>query len=122
MSAFGPPVGGLRTIRLVLVLVAAGVVALTFCVVLLFLSNSARVGQINDERFRNVVRTCEDVNQRHDASVRRLDELLAPRLKDATRAERARIKESRAATALLIESLTPHRDCARLARGQIDTN
>lgn len=122
MSAFGPPVDGLRTIRLVLVLVACGVVMNTAGVVVSFFLNSDRVDQINQERAQNVKRNCEDVNSRHDGALTTLDEILEARERTATPGERERLRGSRETTALLIDALVPKRDCAALVRQQVNTN
>lgn len=121
MSAFGPPVDGLRTLRIVVVLIAVGVCVNTCGVIVSFVLNSDRVDQINAERAQNVERNCDDINNRHDRTIGALDQILAKRLRSAGPAERARLRTSRETTVLLIEALVPQRDCARLAREQVDS-
>lgn len=118
MSALGPRANGLRTIRIVLAAIGIGMVALTCATVLLWFSNDARVRQINDERARNVTRSCEETNERHDATIRQLRNLVAG-IPDRGRRERA--EQGMASTVALINSLAPHRDCVALVRQQIDT-
>jgi hypothetical protein len=59
VSALGPRAGGLRTIRIALVLIAFGVMLNTVGVVVSFVLNADRVDQINDERLRNTQSSCE---------------------------------------------------------------
>jgi hypothetical protein len=120
VSAFGGErAGGLRTIRIVLVLVACGVCMNTAGVVTTFVLNSDRVDQINQERFTNVERNCLDVNARHDRAVRTVEGILSPRLAEAGPAERERLEASRETTVQIIEALTPKRDCQAFAREQV---
>lgn len=77
--------------------------------------------KINDERERNVRVNCEQTNARHDATIHQLDALIRQRAETATPRERERIDQSRASTVLLIDALTPKRDCDRLVRGQISS-
>lgn len=121
MTAFGPRAGGLRLIRIALVAIGVGVMLNTCGVVMTFFLNADRVAQINQERFENTRRNCEDVNRRHDRAVRTVSEILGPRLLNAKPAERARLEASRETTVLLIEALTPKRDCARVARELVQT-
>lgn len=119
MSAFGPPVDGLRTIRLSLVLIGVGVVVLTVLVVVLFFFNGDRIDQINAERAQNVERNCEDVNARNVAALRELDRLLAQRSAGASREQ---VRRSRQNTKALIDAMLPLRDCELLARQQVTKN
>lgn len=118
MSALGPRANGLRTIRIVLAAIGIGMVALTWATVLLWFSNDARVQQINDERARNVVRSCEETNQRHDATIRQLRDLVAS-IPDPARRDRA--EQGMASTVALIDALAPKRDCGALVAQQVDT-
>lgn len=77
--------------------------------------------KINDERERNVRANCEQINARHDATIRQLDALLAQRLRTASPADRERIEQSRASTVLLINALVPKRDCDRLVSEQVNS-
>ena len=121
MSLPGPErAGGIRLIRIVLVCLACGVVMNTAGVVTTFFLNADRVDQINRERLQNVTRNCEDVNARHDRAVRTVEQILGPRLEKAGPVERRRLEASRETTVLLIEALTPKRDCVALAREQVD--
>lgn len=116
MTALGPPAGGLRLIRLALVGLAVGVCVNTCGVVVSFVLNADRVDQINAERAENIRRNCEDVNARNHASRQALDKLLAQRM---TQASPERIRQSRANTRVLIDTLAPRRDCVALARDQV---
>jgi hypothetical protein len=116
MSAFGPPIDGLRVIRIVLVLIAVGVLALTMLVVILFAFNGDRIDQINEERAANIQRSCEDVNARNAAATRELDLLLEQRSSNATREQ---VERSRRTTKALIDALVPVRRCGDLVRQQV---
>lgn len=87
-----------------------------------FFSARNAIGQTTRERSQNVERNCADVNWRHDQAVRTVDRILDPRLRGAGRAERARLEASRETTVLIIEALTPKRDCVALARRQVKKN
>ena len=121
MTGFGPRAGGLRLIRIVLVLVAVGTVTNTSGMVALFLLNADRVDQINQERAENIRRACEDTNGRYAKTVRELDRLLAVRTREMTSSERKAVMASRAATVVLIASLAPRRQCDRVVKEQVDT-
>lgn len=121
MNGDGPRAGGLRLIRTLIVGLCIGVTVLSFATVLLWRSNDARVQQINNERAANVRRNCEDVNDRHRDTIQAVDELLAPRLKTATPAERKQMRASRDSTVLILNALVPMRDCDRLVRTQVAT-
>lgn len=84
-----------------------------------FFSARAAIGRTNGERARNSERNCLDVNVRHDRTIAALDSILAERLRTASPVERARLLTSRQTTVLLIESLTPKRDCGAYARQQV---
>lgn len=85
--------------------------------------NAQLTRQIQVERRQNVFRNCQDINDRHDNTIRQLDRLLTRRVREApTQAERDRLRLSRASTVLLIEALVPKRDCAALARQQVSSN
>jgi hypothetical protein len=116
----GPRAGGLRTIRIVLVLACVGIVANSIVVGALIGENAKRIRQVNEERAQNTIRNCEDVNRRHDNTIRALTGLYAIRIRDAPSAgDRERIRQSRTASVLLIEALTPKRDCVAFAREQV---
>lgn len=55
----------------------------------------------------NRVDVCRDVNARHDAAIRKLDDLIA----ELPKAQRRRAAAGRKYTVALIEALTPRRDC-----------
>lgn len=80
-----------------------------------FKNNAARVHQIQQERVESILRACRDENERHDATIHRLDELI----KRLPPEKRTRAVQSRAGTVLLINALAPHRDCATLARASV---
>lgn len=119
MSALGPRAGGLRLIRLVLVAVAFGTMINTSGGVVLFLLNSDRVDQINEERARNARLSCEDVNARNTAALRELDRLLE---RTPGRMSAAQVRRSRENTRALIDALAPRRDCAALVAQQVKSN
>ena len=122
MSPNGRPrVSGLRIMQIVLALVGVGVIAMGVLVGVLFGRVHAQFAAINNERARNVLVACRETNRRHDATIAELDRLLRIRTPHPTPAERRQIAQSRAATVLLIDALTPKRDCAALARRQVDT-
>lgn len=76
-------------------------------------SNQHRVEQINQERARNVRTSCEDINSRHDRSIVTLDKLIGRRAgsEEQTKAHKEQIRQSRANTVMLIDTLVPKRDC-----------
>lgn len=79
-----------------------------------------RIDQINQERASNIERSCREVNQRHDDTIKALDRVLERRLRDpVTPAERVRIRASRESTVLLIEALAPNRPCDQLVAEQV---
>lgn len=69
---------------------------------------------IQRERARSIRENCEAQNRRHDATIRRLDELIAK----APPTRKRRAVESRPGTILLIKELAPKRDCDELAKRQ----
>ena len=75
--------------------------------------------QIQDERAANTLRACRDVNQRHDDTIRALDELLKRAGRSASREQ---VERSRASTVLLIDALAPKRDCKRLVARQVGSS
>ena len=114
--------GGLRTIRLVLVLACLGIIANSVVGGVLISENVQRITEINEERRGNTIRNCMDVNRRHDNAVRALNLLYAERVRRVTGPrERELVRQSRVSSLLLIEALTPKRDCRRLAREQVQT-
>jgi hypothetical protein len=116
-----PRAGGLRTIRIVLVLACIGIIANSVVGGILIGENAQRINEVNEERYGNTIRNCADVNRRHDNALRALNVLYAERVRRVTGPrERELVRQSRVSSALLIEALTPKRDCRRLAREQID--
>ena len=81
---------------------------------------AALTQKIQDERARNVLTNCGDVNDRHDNAIRELDRIYERRIGSATRGERVRLRQGRDSTVLLIQALTPHRNCRALADRQVD--
>jgi hypothetical protein len=104
-------------------MVMLGLVLASFSVFLsawLFVRVQNAVDQSNRERAANVQRNCLETNDRHDNTIDALDTLLAVRLEAAqTKAERARLRDSRSNTVLLIDALSPRRDCDELVRRTI---
>ena len=100
--------------------------ALGIMVLLVFFgirANQHRVDQINAERARNVRLTCEDINRRHDQTIATLDAVILKRSKSEKQSKlrRQQIRQSRETTVLLINALTPKRDCDALVRNQVKT-
>lgn len=83
--------------------------------------NAGRTQQIQDERAANILRSCQEQNQRHDAAIRALDQLIAKAQTTAGPAQVERMRQSRASTVLLIDALAPMRDCPALVTRQVDT-
>lgn len=66
--------------------------------------------RIQDEREKSIRMSCEETNARYDAAIGQLDRLIA----QAPPERRARAREGRAGTVLLIDALVPKRDCDRV--------
>lgn len=114
-----PRAGGLRFLRYAVLSLMVMTIVMAVLIAVAFVLNADRVDQINQERAANVERNCEDVNRRHDRTLEALDQILARRVAAASPADRARLRESRATTALLINALVPRRDCGALAAQQV---
>ena len=76
--------------------------------------------QVQDERARNIFNNCRETNDRHVNTVRELDGIYEDRLRTANPAERARLKQGRDSTVLLIKAFLPIRDCRALVGRQVD--
>ena len=135
---------GLRIMRGVLVAVGVGVICLSILVGVLFGRVHAQFVALNAERTHNILTSCRQTNQRHDDTVAALDRTmlerltgekvplslpdrkvraeLAAALKKADPPLRRRAQQGLASTVLLIDALSPHRDCTDLARRQVDTD
>lgn len=81
-------------------------------------ANARLTRQIQDERTHNVIVNCRDTNHRHDATISKLNELVAA----TSGAERARARANLAGTIALLEAIVPHRSCRALARRQVPSN
>lgn len=68
---------------------------------------------IQDSREDAVRQSCEDTNQRHDHTIAALNALLDKAIREHPE-QRDRIEQSRTSTVLLINALTPKRDCETL--------
>lgn len=68
---------------------------------------------LQDARRDTYRQQCLDINARHDATVRKLDDLIA-RMPPGS-VERRRAEQGRAGTVLLINAFLPSRDCDRYA-------
>lgn len=101
-------------ILLVLVLVGIGTSIATFQ---LRDENSQRITDIQNQRVEFVRYACEDQNARHDATLQKLDHVVAA-IKDPV--QRARAETSKAGSVALIEALVPKQDCAALAESVLD--
>jgi hypothetical protein len=99
---------------------------------------------IQAERAKNIRRSCEEQNARHDQTVDTLNRLVVQRLTHRTVPAsvkgaqlkvllagalrmadppvRAQMQQSIGSTVLLIESLAPHRDCSALVAQQVKAN
>lgn len=106
-----------RWIVIVAVFAAAGMIAGAGGMI----SGQRTVQQIQREREVAIRVNCEDVNSRHDRTIRQLDAVLEARSRDASERERERLRASRESTVLIIESLTPKRECVALARALVKT-
>lgn len=101
--------------RVVTAIFAIAIVLNSVSAVVSLENNAARIHQLQAERVESILRACRDTNQRHDRTIRSLDELIQ-RLPSA---KRTRAVQSRAGTVLLINALAPHRDCETLARANV---
>lgn len=68
------------------------------------------VKRVQIQRAASIRRNCEDVNARHDSTIRELDRIVTA----LPASRRARARQRRAATVALIDALAPHRDCDAL--------
>ena len=68
--------------------------------------------QIQKERIRNIRATCEAQNERHDNTIAQLDELIS----EAPPERRARARQNRDGTVVLINALVPKRDCRKVVK------
>lgn len=118
-------------------------VAVVAVVSVTVLDTNSTTAQIQRERVRNTLRACQEQNTRHDGTIDTLNRVvlerlshrdvplammpaevkvrLAAALRLADPPVRAQIEQSVGATALLIEALSPKRDCAAYVDRQIDT-
>ena len=70
--------------------------------------------EIQKERVRNIRATCEAQNARHDNTIAQLDELIS----EAPPERRARARQNRDGTVVLINALVPKRDCREVVKQQ----
>lgn len=56
---------------------------------------------------------CLDQNERHDATIERLDEVLMAAIREDPSRERA-LRQTRGSTVFLIEALAPHQNCKQI--------
>lgn len=80
------------------------IIAIAFVVASLLRSNGDRIDDINAERLRNTRASCEQVNERHDATVRTLGPIPAAKQRE---------------TMALVDALAPKRDCDAFAKSQV---
>lgn len=74
---------------------------------------SSQTDEIQESRRENIRVSCDQQNQRHDNTIRALDQVLEEAIQSEP--ERAkRIEASRERTILLINALVPKRNCDRL--------
>lgn len=76
----------------------------------LWQDNREQSNDIQHSREEAVRRTCDEQNTRHDATIKKLDDIIAG-LPEGARKTRA--EQNRAGTVLLINALAPKRDCAK---------
>jgi hypothetical protein len=81
------------------------IIAIAFVVAGLMRSNGDRIDDINNERARNVRESCEQVNERHDATKRAVGPIAD--------------RERRVATLAIIDALAPKRDCTAYVKSQV---
>lgn len=89
----------------------AWLVVITGVVALSLLAQQDTLNKIQQSRVEIGRESCRAQNDRHDATIRKLDELVAA-LPPGPRKRQA--EESRAGTVQLIEALAPRRDCGAL--------
>lgn len=75
--------------------------------------NSDQTRDIQRQRYDFVLSSCQDQNRTHDATISKLDAVVAD-IKDPV--ERAKAEANRAGTLAIIEALVPKQDCVALAR------
>lgn len=95
-------------LRLVVLILLLGGVASGY----FYSQNDQRIDDIQAARAESIRFSCEEQNDRHDATIRKLDELIAKSPPE----RRAEAQERRAGTVLLINALAPERDCERRVR------
>lgn len=74
-------------------------------------ATSNQTDAIQEERVANILRSCREQNDRHDATIRQL-RVLVDAIRD--RAQRERARQGMAGTIALIDALAPKRDCDAL--------
>lgn len=77
--------------------------------------------QIQDERAASVLRSCQETNGRHDATIGALDELMARAGVGASYQRLVLLEQSRMSTVLLVNALAPKQDCKRLVSSRVRT-
>lgn len=101
------------TIRLLAILVAIqlGLGALSLYLVG---QNRKRTDEIQASRELSTRTACRDQNARHDNTIKTLNQLVAQRKATASPAQRKQLADSLKPTILLIDALTPRRDCEKV--------
>lgn len=89
-------------------LLLLGAVVAGISIPLVFARLASETDQLREARRQSIIVTCQETNARHDATLRKLDELIAA-LPPGPRKKRA--KQNRAGTVLLIKTLAPKHDC-----------
>lgn len=72
------------------------------------------VKDVQAQRVESILTSCNQQNARHDHTIRQLDLVLAKAERVATPARRLQLRQSRAATVLLINQLAPKLDCQQV--------
>lgn len=116
-----PPAPGFRVLRIVVVLIAVGVLANSASVVVAFLGQHRAVLQIQQERRDSVRDSCVDQNARHDATLAALAALYGHAEEGASRVRVRQLEQGRKSTELLVTALAPRQNCAALVKSRINT-
>lgn len=84
------------------------------------LSSTVTPGQIQAERARNILTSCQAANERHDNAISALDQVTDASKRSATPERVKLIEQGRANTVLLIDALVPrHDDCQAVVKSQV---
>lgn len=94
---------------------------ITILVLFALEENGDRIKDIQSERSRSITVACVNQNERNINTKNTLNEIYARRREEAdTRKEVRQLQQSRAATILLINALSPMRDCEELVKRSVN--